>query len=99
MLFAACGECGLRVWDMEQQREHRGTCNEIYALDVSFAPDGRFLLASGQLVEIGTWQVHHDFPGYSSDFSPDGRLITTLEELNSVRVWDRETKRLLYTIS
>jgi eukaryotic-like serine/threonine-protein kinase len=78
-------------------------------LGVAFAPDGRQIaLASRDVVDL--WDISgpvrstaHQLRGhvnfvYAVAFSPDGRRVATGGWDKTIRIWDRETGRLLDTL-
>ncbi len=110
-LFAACGEGGLRVWDVEQQCEKLASQDDLDPMQVTVAPDGQSLAVAHfggvllqdrvvRVLEVGTWRVLHEFMGTfpSESFSPDGQVLATLDEHGSIFVWQVATEQLLYTL-
>lgn len=111
LLFAACSEGGLRVWDVEQRCERPGSQDDLDPQQVTVAPDGQSLAVAHfggvllqervvRVLEVGTWRVLHEFMGEfpSESFSPDGQVLVTLDEHGSLFVWQVATERLLYTL-
>jgi len=108
-LFVAWGDCGLRVWDMEQEREVPGTPGNLHPTRITIAPDGQSLAVSHfggvwfrdvRVLEIGSWHLLHTFAGEkpSESYSPDGKILATSEEHGHIYVWEVATQRLLYTL-
>ncbi len=93
----------LRLWDVQS-----GACGPLFegALkdprSMSFSPDGKFLVTSGDTGLRGTapriWDVAHAkesqlLPGHAAavcslSFEPNGRWLASCGEDHSVRVWD-----------
>jgi len=108
-LFVAWGACGLRVWDMKQEREVPGIPDTLHAVKVTLAPNGQSLAVSHfggvglqdvRVVEIGSWRLLHTFVGNypSESYSPDGKLLVTSEKHGHIYVWEVATQQLLYTL-
>jgi len=113
LLFVAWGDCGLRVWDMEQQREIPSYAHDLHPTEVTVAPDGQSIAVSVyithdgnirtqevRIVEVGSWNLLHRFVGKipSDAFGPDGKILVTHEEHGHIYVWEVATQQLLYTL-
>jgi WD40 repeat protein/predicted Ser/Thr protein kinase len=77
--------------------------------DVSFSPDGRWVLTASadrtaRVWDLGTGQprfassLQHDSLVRRASFSPDGRRIVTASDDTLVKVWDAVTGRLIVTL-
>lgn len=92
-LIAGWGYCGLRVWDVEQEREvaRPFSTDELQPSWLDADPSGRFLAVINFggignetlcLLEIGSWRIVSQFAGDLSNplFSSDGQLLAVSSE-------------------
>jgi WD40 repeat protein len=102
------------IWDATPLVE-RASPEPLRTLDhlanrphVAYSPDGRWIAASGKVVELwdaDTGRLRLTLPGPASDvaFSPDGKRIVANNNLlagggGSVKVWNAETGRELLSL-
>ncbi len=85
-LFACCGFCGLRVWDVEQEMPRPFSADDLRPTWLAVDPGGHFLAlihVGGvgdeplRILEIDSWQTVYEFPGELSRpfFSLEGQLL------------------------
>lgn len=92
-LVAGWGYCGLRIWDVEQEREvaRPFSPDELQPSWLEVDPNGRLLAVINFggvgnetlcLLEIGSWRIVYQFAGDLSNplFSPDGRFLAVSSE-------------------
>lgn len=108
-LLVGWGNCGLRVWDMEERQEVPGFAEHLHPTRMTIAPDGHSLAVAHfggvrmrdiRILEMGTWRLLHTFPGNipSESFSTDGQVLATMEEHGHIYVWQVATEQLLYML-
>ena len=96
------------LWDLATGKPARtltGPLDAIY--QVSFSPDGKFLLAGGvdktpRLWEVATGKEVKAFAGqpdevYGLEISPSGKRFVTSGYTGGVIVWDLESGKQLFT--
>jgi WD40 repeat protein len=88
LLFVGGGTCGLRIWDVEQERElpQPLSAHDLQPNWLAIDPTGRFLAVihfgsvrdqALRILEIGSWQTAYEFTDEMSrpTFSLDGHLL------------------------
>jgi uncharacterized protein with WD repeat len=112
--LASCKSSGSRtnrvgLLETDTGRELWTTRSAAYALyDVSFSPDGRFLVAG--IAPEGAWLLEADtglmvrylrHAGHVglARFSPDGRYVVSASSDGAVKLWETDTGRELWTLS
>lgn len=105
---------GVKVWRLGNEDgksngepELLQNLSDSGAQGVGFSPDGQFLAAtSGEKVIVWHWRENRvvaDVPGHGTTvrcvaFSPDGKLLASGSDDNTVRIWDWERQKTIATI-
>ncbi|MFC1792800.1 protein kinase [Planctomycetota bacterium] len=76
---------------------------------VVFSPDDNYLAVAVDgndvdLISLSSWEVERTFSGHTDflteiAFSPDGKRLATVAPQDAVRIWDRESGKLLKVLS
>ncbi len=110
LLCVGWGNCGLRIWDVEQGREVSGPERNAHPIWVTADPAGRYIafshfsnihVESIYIVETTTWKVVREFTGHNPRpfFSDDGQLLTIREERTGlIRLFHVGTWSELYSM-
>ena len=111
VLTCAAGEKQARLWDAESAKElHAFALPDESVAVAAFSPDGTRVLTGGdssttqggaRLWDARTGKELRAFGTpretvYSIAFSPDGKKLVTGENLNTARLWDTETGKVIH---
>jgi WD40 repeat protein len=95
----------IRLWDRSLKPLRVVVPSGARVNALSFSPDGRYLLAAGELAgharifDLGQGKVSATYPGHSEPllgaaFSPDGRLAATAAASGDIHIWDAQKATL-----
>jgi WD40 repeat protein/transcriptional regulator with XRE-family HTH domain/type II secretory pathway predicted ATPase ExeA len=109
-LLAACGNDGaVRLWEPRTGRMvRRLSMDDEPFTDALFTPEFPVLAVVGQSGRVHLWNESGEYLRelfvqtkrvWSIGFSPDGDILATANDDNSVRLWYRTTNRLIHTLA
>jgi WD40 repeat protein/serine/threonine protein kinase len=110
LLAAAGRDQPVTIWNLALgSREGSYQANSRVVRQVAFAPDGQSLLIDSQHRDVRRWRYHesqdlpqvlqgHDKEAWTLAFSPDGSLLASGSDDNTIKIWDVETGRELLTL-
>lgn len=109
-LLAACGNEGsVRLWEPSTGRMvTRLRLEDDPFTDALFTPEFPVLAAVGQSGRVHLWSETGEYLRelyvqtkrvWAIGFSPDGDILATANDDNSVRLWYRTTNRLIHTLA
>ncbi|UCJ12837.1 MAG: PD40 domain-containing protein [Phormidium sp. PBR-2020] len=96
MLASAHEGGAIQLWTLDGQRSERLLGHEDMVLNVSFSPDGRFLVSTGADDTVRLWRLGEAdavrvwSPGQgvrTASFSPDGRSLVTAGDDGTLVLW------------
>jgi WD40 repeat protein len=83
-----------KIIDLKEEKDKIPIRRSIHTPIVAFSPDGKFLVAGYQILEVGSWQMVFKF-GFNIDesihsitFSPDGRFLASHNWNDTVDIWE-----------
>lgn len=109
-ILVSGGLDGIRLWDLQNQRSLYTLARFLPVTQVAIHPQGEYLassttqgtiqlwaLQSGEREQV--WQVQAAAGIRLLDFSPDGSVLLTVDQTETIQLWDARTGDLRRTLS